>query len=144
MPSISNSSHFQRIIMPSTSFLPEWFARAIAALQAGNIDGWMEIYAPDAIHEFPFAPEGGVRALQGRDTIAAYMRQLPGLIRFGSLSDVRVRETDDELIVEATGHHLRIPSDAARDLSYVWFLTLQDGKVTHFRDYMNPLQLSAL
>jgi ketosteroid isomerase-like protein len=23
----------------------------------------------------------------------------------------------------------------------VWFMTLKDGKVIHFRDYMNPLQL---
>ena len=120
-----------------------WFARAIEALQAGNIDGWMEIYAPDAVHEFPFAPEGAPRRLEGRDTIAAYMGQLPKLIRFGSLSDVRVREAGDEVIIEATGHHRRVSDDTPRELSYVWFITLRDGKVTHFRDYMNPLQLSA-
>jgi uncharacterized protein len=129
--------------MSSTSSLPTWFARAIEALQVGDTDGWMEIYAPDAIHEFPFAPEGANRRLEGRDAIAAYMRQLPQRIRFGSLSDLRVREAGDELIIEATGHHRRIADDTPRDLSYVWFITLRDGKVTHFRDYMNPLQLSA-
>jgi uncharacterized protein len=130
--------------MPPTSHLPKWFAHAIEALQAGNIDGWMQIYAPDAVHEFPFAPEGAIRGLEGRDAIAAYMNQLPQRIRFGSLSDVRVREAGDELIIEATGHHQRIPDGTPRVLSYVWFITLRDGKVTHFRDYMNPLQLSAL
>ncbi len=97
--------------MSPTSTLPEWFARAIRALQAGDTDGYTEIYAPDAIHEFPFAPEGAVRQLVGRDAIAVYMRQLPALIRFGSLSDVRVREAGDEFIIEATGHHQRIPDD---------------------------------
>ena len=38
-----------------TSALPDWFARAIEALQAGDADGWIAIYAPDAVHEFPFA-----------------------------------------------------------------------------------------
>ena len=128
--------------MPPTSSLPAWFARAVEALRAGDPDGFMEIYAPDAVHEFPFAPEGAIRRLVGRDAIAAYMRQLPERIRFGSLSDVRVRETGDELIIEATGHHRRISDDTPRDLSYVWFITLRDGQVTHFRDYMNPLQLS--
>ena len=71
------------------------------------------------------------------------MRQLPELIRFGLLSDVRVREVGSELIIETTGHHRRITDDRLMDLSYVWFLTLLDGKVTHFRDYMNPLQLKA-
>ncbi len=102
----------------------------------------MEIYAPDAVHEFPFAPEGAIRRLDGQNTIAAYMSQLLGRIRFGSLSNVRVREAGDELIIEATGHHRRIPDDTPMDLSYVWFITRRDGPVTHVRDYMNPLQLS--
>lgn len=67
--------------MPPTSTLPGWFARAIEALQAGDTDGWMEIYAPDAVHEFPFAPEGAIRRLEGRDAIAAYMRFLPSASR---------------------------------------------------------------
>lgn len=128
--------------MSPNSVLPGWFAQAVDALQAGNIEGWMAIYAPEAVHEFPFAPEGAPRALSGRDAIAAYMSQLPSLIRFGTLSDVRVREAGDELIIEATGHHRRVPDDAAFALNYVWFITLRDGKVVHFRDYMNPLQLS--
>jgi len=130
--------------MSSTSVLPGWLARALESLQAGDIDGWMSIYAPGAVHEFPFAPEGAVRSLAGRDTIAAYMRALPARIRFGSLSDVRVRETGDEVIVEATGHHHRVSDGAPRDISYVWFIARRDGRVTRIRDYMNPLQLMAL
>ena len=130
--------------MPPTSSLPAWLARAVEALQAGDADGWMAMYAPDAVHEFPFAPEGAPRRLDGREAIAAYMGQLPARIRFGSLSDVRVREAGDELIVEATGHHHRIPAGTPWDLSYVWFITLHDGEVVHFRDYMNPLQVMQL
>jgi uncharacterized protein len=130
--------------MSPTSTLPAWFTRAIDALKAGDIDGWMEIYTSDAVHEFPFAPAGAIRQLEGRDAIAAYMRRLPGRTRFGTLSDVRVREVGDELIIEATGHHRRVADDAQRELSYVWFITLRDGRVMHFRDYMNPSQLSTL
>lgn len=130
--------------MSPTSSLPEWFAHAIEALRAGDIGGWMEIYSPDAVHEFPFAPAGAVRRLEGREAISAYMNQLPGFIRFGSLSDLRVREVGDELIVEATGHHRRVSDDTPRELSYVWFISRRNGQVTHIRDYMNPLQLSTL
>ena len=128
--------------MPPTSVLPGWFEQAVAALGAGDVEGWMAIYASDAVHEFPFAPEGAPRELVGRDAIAAYMSRLPSLIHFGALSNVRVREAGDELIIEATGHHRRITDNAARELSYVWFITLRDGRVARFRDYMNPLQLS--
>jgi hypothetical protein len=128
--------------MSPASSLPAWFNQALKALQAGDISGWMKMYAPDAIHEFPFAPTGAVRRLEGRDAISAYMSQLPGRISFGSLSDVRVREVGDELIVEATGHHRRVSDDTAMELSYIWFITRRNEQVTHFRDYMNPLQLS--
>ncbi|XBS68771.1 nuclear transport factor 2 family protein [Acerihabitans sp. KWT182] len=130
--------------MSTISRLPLWFASAIDALRAGDTDGYMKMYAPDAVHEFPFAPEGGVRRLEGRDMIAAYMRKLPEIIRFGSLSDIRVRETGNEVIIEATGHHHRLADNAPRELNYVWFITLREGLVTHFRDYMNPLQLSEM
>ena len=130
--------------MAPTSTLPDWLAHALEALRAGNVESYLEIYAPDAVHEFPFAPAGAVPRLVGRDAIAAYMRQLPERIHFGTLSDVRVRETGDEFIIEATGHHHRIRDNAPRAISYVWFITRRDGQVTYFRDYMNPLQLSAV
>ena len=77
----------------------------------------MKIYAPDAVHESPFAPEGRFNKLEGREAIEAYMSRLPTLVRFGSLSDLRVREVGNELIIEATGHHRRVSDDTPRELS---------------------------
>jgi ketosteroid isomerase-like protein len=127
--------------MPPTSTLPAWLADALDSLAAGDIDGFMRIYAPDAVHEFPWAPEGGVRRLEGRDAIAAYMSQLPGRIEFGPRSDIQVREVGDETIFQATGHHRRLDG-TPRDLDYIGFITRRDGQVTRRQDYMNPLQLS--
>nr|WP_296770732.1 nuclear transport factor 2 family protein [Rhodococcus sp. (in: high G+C Gram-positive bacteria)] len=130
--------------MSHTTALPAWFSRAIQALQANDIDGWMSIYAQDAVHEFPFAPPGAVRRLEGRGAILEYMSHLPNSIRFGPLSDVRVRQVDDEVIIEATGHHRRVDDDAPVELEYVWFITVRGEEVFHIRDYMNPLQLSTV
>lgn len=124
--------------------LPDWLAAAVAALQRGDVAGWMELYAADAVHEFPFAPAGGVDRLEGRAAIAAYMAQLPTLLRFGPVDDVGVRQAADETIVEAVGHHRRADDDRPVDLRYIWFITRRDGKVTHIRDYMNPDQLARL
>lgn len=127
--------------MASTSTFPDWFVEAHNCLVAGDIDGFMSMYAPDAVHEFPWAPEDQVRRLEGREAIAAYMSQLPGRIVFGPFDDVQVREVGDEMIFQATGHHRR-PDGTPRDLSYIGFITRHDGKVTRWQDYMNPLQLS--
>lgn len=130
--------------MAPTSVLPTWLADALNALVAGDVDGWLSMFAPDAVHEFPFAPEGRVHRLEGRDEMAAYLGALisDGRLRFGDY-EFRVREAGDELIVEAVGHHHRTADDTPVDLDYVWFITRRDGQVTNFRDYMNPLQLAA-
>ena len=90
----------------------------------------------------PFASEGAPHRLEGRGAIAANLRQLSARIHFGALSEIRVREDEDEIIIEAIGHHRRIADNASRDLSYVWFIKHRDGKVAHIRDYINPLQLA--
>lgn len=129
--------------MSIKSSLPGWLDRAITSLRDGDIAGWMAIYAVDAVHEFPFAAEGAVRSLHGREEIEAYMRSIPERMRFGPLTDIRWRDVGDELIVEAVGHHRTIPDDLPRTLAYVWFITRQGDLVTHIRDYMHALPSSS-
>lgn len=121
-----------------TSTLPSWFADAHACLRTGDVEGWLDMFAPDGVHEFPWSAEGRVRRLEGREAMAAYMSQLPGRIVFGPLSDVQVREAGDETIIQAIGHNRR-PDGTPRRLGYIWFLTRRDGKVTLLQDYMSPL-----
>jgi hypothetical protein len=44
---------------------PDWFVAALDALRAGDVDGFMAMYGEEAIQELPFAPEGGLRRLEG-------------------------------------------------------------------------------
>ena len=133
--------------MSATSVVPGWLAAAFDSLAEGDVDGWMRIYAPDAVHEFPFAPQDQDRQVAGRDEIAARLREVfdadAGRLRFGSFDNVRVRETGDEIIIEGDGHHHQRADGAPVEIGCVWFITRRDGQVTRFRDYMNPLTLSA-
>jgi uncharacterized protein len=121
--------------MPQTT-LPEWLAEAMQGLKSGDGAAWMKIYAHDAVHEFPFAGEGKVRRLEGRQAIADYMGNLAGRIRFGELRDIAVREVGDEVIIEMVGHHFTMPEGLPRTIGYIFIVTLRDGKVIRFRDYM--------
>jgi uncharacterized protein len=117
---------------------PEWFTRALESLRAGDVDGFIAMYDDDAVHEFPFAAEGRPERLEGKPAIAEYMKNLPARVKFDSFDHVRVREAGDELIVEATGRGTRPGSGASFHMQYVWFITHKDGRVSRFRDYMNP------
>jgi uncharacterized protein len=128
--------------MPPATVLPGWLDVALQGLLAGDVDAYLKIYAPDAVHEFPAARDGMPRRLRGRDEIAAYMSQVSGRLRFGALTGIKVREAGDEVIIEADGHHRRIEAgaEAPFDVRYVWFITVHDGQVTHFTDYSLPGQ----
>ena len=123
--------------------VPMWFSSALKALCAGDIDAFVAMYAEDAVHEFPFAPSDGIRRLEGKADIAAYMSQLPAMVKLDSFDNVCVRETGAELIVEAEGHGRHSDDGTPFHMQYVWFITHDDGVVSRFRDYMNPLALSA-
>jgi uncharacterized protein len=131
--------------MSPASVVPDWLAEAFDCLSAGDVDGWASIYAPDAVHELPFAARDDERRLEGRDAIAARLREVfdahTGRLRFGTFDNVRVRQAGDEVIIEGDGHHRRAVDDAPVEIGCVWFITRRDGQVTHFRDYMNPLTL---
>ncbi len=120
------------------STTPRWLSDAVGGLVAGDLDAGMNVYADTVVHELPFADEGVPQRLEGKDQIARFMAQLPHRIRFGSFTDVRVREVDDEVIVEAEGHHRQVSDDTPFDLRYVWIITRRDGHVMHIRDYMSP------
>jgi ketosteroid isomerase-like protein len=119
---------------------PEWFTAALEALRAGDVDGFVAMYDDDAVHEFPWAPEGRPERLVGKPAIAGYMKGVPARVKLDAFDDVRIREAGDELIVEATAHGTRPDSGTPFDMQYVWFITHKDGRVSRFRDYMNPLE----
>jgi uncharacterized protein len=133
--------------MAPMTTVPRWLAAAFESLAAGDVEGWAEIYAPDAVHELPFAPGGREIRLEGREEIAARLREVfdrdEGRLRFGTFDDVRVREVGDEVIVEGEGRHRRSADGTPVTIRCVWFITRRGGRVTHFRDYMDPQPLSA-
>ncbi|MCE0765073.1 nuclear transport factor 2 family protein [Pseudonocardia kujensis] len=57
--------------MSTESTLPGWLATAIDALSGGDLDGWLAMFAPDGVHELPWAPEHRVRRLEGHAAMRA-------------------------------------------------------------------------
>ena len=127
--------------MTAVATAPTWFAEALECFRVGDIPGWMAMYADDAVHEFPFSPDGYPDRLEGKAAIDAYMQGIPALARFQSFDDLRVRELPGELIIEADGHGTLIGGGGSFDPQYVWFISHTEGRVHRFREYINPLRL---
>jgi SnoaL-like protein len=86
---------------PSASSPREAFARIQQAALSG--DGSLaELYAPDAVHEWPFPFPGASRRLSGRPAIEEYfqrMRAGGGRFRFERFDNVVVHDTTDPEVI---------------------------------------------
>ncbi|MUL42358.1 hypothetical protein FZ103_14415 [Streptomonospora sp. PA3] len=126
----------------------EAFARFRSLVLANDGAGFTgDMLAEDVLVEFPFAPEGGVRDVRGREAFLRFARAgraaLP--VRFTGVHDVTLHETaDPEVAVAeyslaaehvATGRTLRS--------AFAMVLRVRDGRIVHCREYQNAAAMAA-
>ncbi|MET8115405.1 nuclear transport factor 2 family protein [Streptomyces prasinus] len=126
---------------PTPASAEEVLHHGLRLLLDKDITGWVGLWAEDGTMEFPFAPEGRPRRLEGREAIAAYMRDYPGHIDLREFTDVRVHRTEDPetVVAEARGLGRIVKTGRPFEMDYISVLTVRDGTMTACRDYWNPL-----
>ncbi|WP_225821666.1 nuclear transport factor 2 family protein [Streptomyces naphthomycinicus] len=121
------------------------YRRSLRLLLDKDIPGWIGLWADDGVMEFPFAPPGRPERLEGRDAVAAYMRDYPDHIDLHDFPDVRVHRTTDPetIVVEMRGVGRLVRSGDPFDMTYIAVVSVRDGRFTSYRDYWNPLAVQA-
>lgn len=108
-------------------------------------DDMAELFTDDIIFEFPFAPEGMPKRLDGRVALADHMARLGPLLTFGQMVLRDVHPSGNTMILEFSCSGRGTETGAPYDQDYVSVITLRDGRIARYRDYWNPLiVLSAL
>ncbi len=115
--------------------------RGAAIRRAAN--DMRDLYAADAVHEFPFTSPGVPSRLTGRDEIvgwiAAGWRTLP--LRYERYRTIASHDTADPrtIIVEQEAIGRNTSSGREFTLPSIVVLTVHDGQIIHLRDYVNVL-----
>jgi len=111
----------------------------------GDLEGQAELFAADGVLEWPFAPDGVPRRLEGREAIRATFAPLGrGMRQAGrrppAFASVVVHETlDPEVLV------VELALDGGDDpLPYVQVFRVREGRILEFRDYFGPRTAAAL
>ncbi|WP_433472059.1 nuclear transport factor 2 family protein [Spirillospora sp. CA-142024] len=123
------------------------FARFQRNALAGRAGLDEEMLAEDVVIEMPFAPAGQERRSEGRDAIAARLREgraaLP--IVFEEFRDVVVHETaDPEVIVAEYELVAAVPGTGKRgSANFVTVLRARDGRIVHWREYQDRAAIEA-
>ncbi|MGW0836728.1 nuclear transport factor 2 family protein [Streptomyces prunicolor] len=108
---------------------------------AGRTDEWVTLFAPDAVLEFPYAPDGVPRQVTGQDALLAHMRNFPETfdVRF---VDLVFHETIDPrlVIAEFRSTGTALPTGKPYEQTCISVVrTDADARITHYLDYWNPL-----
>ncbi|MFD8379831.1 nuclear transport factor 2 family protein [Streptomyces sp. NPDC059679] len=119
----------------------EVFDRAKELLLAHDMLGFADLWAADGTMEFPFAPPGRPSRLEGREAVREYLRDYTDLLDARAVThDVRHRTEDpNALIVEWAVEGIAVRTGRPYRMAYVAFITVEDGEITSYRDYWNPL-----
>ncbi|WP_030573429.1 nuclear transport factor 2 family protein [Streptomyces aureocirculatus] len=121
----------------------ELFRGGVDLLLAGDLEAWGALFAEDAVAEFPFAPDGYPRRLDGRDRITAYLRGLGAHVEYRAFPHLEIHETaaPETIVVEMRATGRVVATDGTFDMTYVVVVTAKDGRFTLYRDYWNPLAI---
>lgn len=127
--------------MPVTTSPADLYRHSLSLLLDKDIRAWVGLWAEHGVMEFPFAPPGWPERLEGREAVAAYMRDYPDHIDLHDFPDLKIHETADPatVVAEMRGVGRMVTTGSPFDMTYIAVVTAQDGRFTSYRDYWNPL-----
>lgn len=118
---------------------------------AYDLRGQADLYAPDGVLEWPFAPAGVPRRIEGRERIREVLASLQAAVRRAGTRVTAVRTTavhqtaDPEVVIvelEVAGE--LTTTGATYQLPYIQVFRIRDGQILSFRDYFGPGTAAAL
>jgi ketosteroid isomerase-like protein len=118
----------------------ELLRQSLDRFLAKDMKGWSLLCADDVVAEFPFAPEGSPRRLEGREAVYAYLRDYPSVIDVRLIPHLRLYATDDDnvAIAEWSASGKVLANEKAYEMSYATFVTFRGGLIVNYREYWNP------
>jgi ketosteroid isomerase-like protein len=124
----------------------EVFERLHRAVQDDyDMETQAALFAEDGVLEWPFAPAGMLRRIEGREAIrrvlgAAGERARQAGRRIAGYRAVVVRETTDPEVIVAEFDLLGEvgATGDAYQLSFIQLLRVRNGQIVSMRDYFNP------
>lgn len=99
----------------------------------------VDLFTEDVVFEFPYAPEGLPRRLDGLPSLADHMARLGPMLEMGAFTLHAVHPSDETVILEFSCHGQGVATGLPYDQRYISVVTLREGRIARYRDYWNPL-----
>lgn len=119
----------------------EVFRTSVELLRAGDLAAYLQLFDDDVVMEFPFAPEGAPRRLDGIAEVRGYLDGYPDLLHIDDVTHwVAHRDADDPevVVVEFAVAGQVVATSQPYRMGYVAVVRVVEGKIVRYRDYWNP------
>jgi len=112
---------------------------------AGVADGedYFDLLADDVVVEYVVSVPGYPKRVDGRQAVIDLYRGYDDFMSIRSADGLRVYHDPDAAVVvlEYEVHGRTVESGRPYDNRFVSIITVKDGKVTHWRDYLDPIAI---
>ncbi|MFL6140910.1 MAG: nuclear transport factor 2 family protein [Labedaea sp.] len=125
--------------------------REIAELVRRMVEGkqgieFADLFAPDGVMDYPFGIPGAPLRLDGQEAIREFFasrRDMRGMFDVHEVTSVVHETADPEVVIVEIEHqgHSKVV-DGPYQIRALGIIRVRDGKIVHYRDYMNPLSLA--
>lgn len=112
------------------------------ALVGKDIQAWVDLFAENAVIEFPYASSlGSPERFEGKSAIYNYIKDVPAKMQDLVFTNIRAYPTSNPnlLFAEVHGEAVIIATGRHYQQDYVMRLETKDGKIVHYREYWNPI-----
>ncbi|MFD3613521.1 nuclear transport factor 2 family protein [Streptomyces atroolivaceus] len=108
---------------------------------AGHTEKWLKLFTPDAVLEFPYAPDGMPKQVTGRDALRAHMSGFPETFDVEFVDLVFHDTVDPSLVIaEFRSTGTALPTGKPYEQTCISVVRTNDeALITHYLDYWNPL-----
>ena len=109
---------------------------------SGDADGFADLFTPDAVIEFAFAPPQGAPArLEGREAIREYSRHvMASPLRLEDFEVAELYQTQDPEVVITEMRAKGTVTTTGRPFATtsVQIIRIREGRIVHSRDFADP------
>ena len=130
--------------LPFLDAAKDLMVTALGPRLSPGVADYLDLFCPDGVMETPYVSPGRPGRWQG-EAIGAYLATLSGVIRLADFSLVAAYPAQDgaTVVLEYDGTvHLEKKGTRFRQ-HYVGIVTLRDGRIALWREYLNPLASQA-
>jgi uncharacterized protein len=110
------------------------------SLMVRDLQALMNLYAEDAIVEFPYA-FNTPRRLEGKTAIYNYLKDALAQMQDLKFTNIRIYSTIDPNVLwaEVQGEAVMADTGLLYQQEYVMRLETKEGQIAHYREYWNPM-----